>query len=59
MKQYEQKYDFMNKALLESIAHIKEMTKNDHPTMSAKVKSADKMVMLPHLFDGTKPEMVK
>ena len=26
---------------------------------SAKVKSADKMVMLPPLFDGTKPEMAK
>ena len=26
---------------------------------SAKVKSADKMVMLPLLFDGTKPEMAK
>ena len=54
MKQYEQKYDFINKALLESIAHITEMTKNDHHTASA-----DKMVMLPPLFDGTKPEMAK
>ena len=25
----------------------------DHPMASAKVKSADKMVMLPPLFDGT------
>ena len=46
MKQYEEKNDFINKALLESVAHITEMTKNDHPTASAKVKSADKMVML-------------
>ena len=30
MKQYEEKYDFINKALLESIAQITEMTKNDH-----------------------------
>ena len=59
MKQYEQKYDFINKALLESITHIIEMTKNDHPMASAKVKSADKMVMLPPLFDGTKPQMAK
>ena len=53
MKQYEEKYDFINKALLES------MTQTDHPMASDKVKSADKMVMLPPLFDGTKPEMAK
>ena len=59
MKQYEEKYDFINKALLESVVHITEMTKSDHPTAAAKVKSADKMVMLPPLFDGSKPEVVK
>ena len=35
------------------------MTKTDHPTAAAKVKSADKMVMLPPLFDGSKPEVAK
>ena len=35
------------------------MTKTDHPTAAAKVKLADKMVMLPPLFDGSKPEVVK
>ena len=35
------------------------MTKSDHPIAAARVKSADKMVMLPPLFDGTKPEVVK
>ena len=35
------------------------MTKSDHPTAAARVKSADKMVMLPPLFDGTKPEVAK
>ena len=59
MKQYEEKYDFINKALLESVAHILEMTKTDHPMAAAKVKSADKMVMLPPLFDGSKPEVAK
>ena len=59
MKQYEEKYDFINKPLLESVAHITEMTKTDHPMAAAKVKSADKIVMLPPLFDGSKPEMVK
>ena len=35
------------------------MNKTDHPTAAAKVKSADKMVMLPLLFDGSKPEVAK
>ena len=59
MKQYEEKYDFINKALLESVAHITEMTKTDHHFAAAKVESADKMVMLPPLFDGSKPEVAK
>ena len=59
IKQYEEKYDFINKALLESIMHITEMTKTDHPMAAAKIKSADKMVMLPLLFDGSKPEVAK
>ena len=59
MKEYEQKYDFINKALLESVAQITEMTKSDHSMAAARVKLADKMVMLPPLFDGTKLEVVK
>ena len=35
------------------------MTKSGHPTAAARVKSADKMVMLPPLFDGSKPEVAK
>ena len=35
------------------------MMKSDHPMIAARVKSADKMVMLPPLFDSTKPEVVK
>ena len=34
------------------------MTKSDHPA-AARVKLADKMVMLPPLFDGSKPEVAK
>ena len=41
------------------MAQITEMTKPDHSAATAKVKSADKMVMLPLLFDGTKPEVAK
>ena len=35
------------------------MTKPNHSAATARVKSADKMVMLPSLFDGTKPEVVE
>ena len=59
INQYKEKYDFINKVLLESVTHITEMTQTDHPMASAKVKSADKMVMLPPLFDGTTPETAK
>ena len=59
MKQYKQKYDFINKALLESVAQITEMTKSDHPTAAARVKSADKMVMLLPLFNSSKPKVAK
>ena len=59
IQEYEQKYDFINKALLESVAQITEMTKSDHPAAAARVKLTDKMVMLPPLFDGTKLEVAK
>ena len=35
------------------------MTKSDHPAAASRVKSTDKMVMLPLLFDCTKPEVAK
>ena len=59
IQEYEQKYDLINKALLESVAQITEMIKLNHSAAASRVKSADKMVMLPPLFDGTKPEVVK
>ena len=59
IQEYEQKYDFINTAVLESIAQITEMTKPDHSAAASRVKSAEKMVMLPLLFDGTKPEVAK
>ena len=59
IQEYGQKYDFIYKALLESVAQITEMTKPDHPAVASRVKSADRMVMLPLLFNGTKPEVVK
>ena len=59
MKQYKEKYDYINKALLESVAQITEMTKTDHPTAATRVKSMGKMVMLLPIFDSSKPEVAK
>ena len=36
-----------------------QMTKSNHSAVTARVKSAEKMVMLPPLFSGTKPEVAK
>ena len=41
------------------MAQITEMTKPDYLAATARVKLTDKMVMLPPLFDGTKPEVAK
>ena len=35
------------------------MTKSDHPAAEARIKSADKMVMLSSLFNESKPEVAK
>ena len=36
-----------------------ELTKTDHRQPIGKIKPTDKMVMMPSLFDGTKPAMSK
>ena len=41
------------------MAQITEITKPNHSAATASVKLADKMVMLPPLFDGTNPEVTK
>ena len=41
------------------MAQITEMTKPDHSAATARVKSADNMVMLQLLFDSTKPAVAK
>ena len=49
----------MNNKLLESVSQITDRTQNDNCIASVRVKSADKMVMLPTLFHGAKPELAK
>ena len=50
MTQYEEKYDFINKALPESITHITEMTKTDHPMVAAKCKAQPCHALLGYPF---------
>ena len=55
----EQKHDFANTQYLKHFAQVSELlepTANDAPV---KVKPADKMLMLPPLFNGEKPEKAK
>ena len=49
----------MNLHLLKGVATIAELTKADNRQPMGKIKHTDKMVMMPSLFDGTKPAMSK
>ena len=49
----------MNSHLLKKVATMAELTKADNRQPMGKIKPTDKMVMMPSLFDGTKPAMSK
>ena len=49
----------MNSHLLKGVATMAELTKSDNRQPIGKIKLTDKMVMMPSLFDGTKPAMSK
>ena len=49
----------MNSHLLKGVATMAELTKTDNRQPMQKIKPTDKMVMMPSLFDGTKPAMSK
>ena len=49
----------MNSHLLKGVATMAELTKTDTRQSLGKIKPTDKMVMMPGLFDGTKPETSK
>ena len=53
------KYDFENRELLRNFAQVSELLNPDSRPGPSRVKSADKMVMMPVLFDGKKPERAK
>ena len=54
VKEFEKTFDFVNSHLLKGVA-----TMADAKQPLGKIKPTDKMVMMPGLFDGTKPETSK
>ena len=59
VQEFEKTFDFVNSHLLKGVATIAELTKADNRQPVGKIKPTDKMIMMPSLFDGTKPEMSK
>ena len=59
VKEFEKTFDFVNSHLLKGVATMAELTKTDTIQSLGKIKPTDKMVMMPGLFDGTKPETSK
>ena len=59
VQEFEKTFDFVNSHLLKGVATMAELTKTDNRQPMGKVKPTDKMVMMPNLFDSTKPAMSK
>ena len=59
VQEFEKTFDFVNSHLLKGVATMAKLTKTDNRQPIGKIKPTDKMVMMPSLFDGTKPEMSK
>ena len=59
VKEFEKTFDFVNSHLLKGVATMAELTKTDTRQSLGKIKPTDKMIMMPGLFDGTKPETSK
>ena len=59
VQEFEKKIDFVNSHLLKGVATVAKLTKTDNRQPMGKIKPTDKMVMMPSLFDGTKPAMSK
>ena len=59
VQEFEKTFDFVNSHLLKGVATMAELTKVDNRQPMGKIKPTDKMVMMPNLFDGTKPATSK
>ena len=59
VQEFKKTFDFVNSHLLKGVATMAELTKTDNRQHIGKMKPTDKMVMMPNLFDGTKPATSK
>ena len=59
VQEFEKTFDFVNSHHLKGVATMAELTKTDNRQPMGKIKPTDKMVMMPSLFDGTKPATSK
>ena len=59
VQEFKKTFDFINSHLLKGVATMGELTKSDSRQPMGKIKPTDKMVMMPSLFDGTKPATSK
>ena len=59
VQEFEKTFDFVNSHLLKGVVTMAELTKTDNRQPMGKIKPTDKMVMMPSLFDGTKPAVSK
>ena len=59
VQEFKKTFDFVNSHLLKGVATMAELTKSDNRQPMGKIKPTDKMVMMPSLFDSTKPATSK
>ena len=59
LHELEQKHEFANAEYLKHFAQVSELLEPTAKDAQVKVKLADKMLMLPPLFDGEKPKKAK
>ena len=55
VQDFKKTFDFVNSHLLKGVVTMAELTKVHNRQPMGKIKPTDKMVMMPSLFDGTKP----
>ena len=59
VQEFEKTFDFVNSHLLKGVVTMAELTKTDNRQPMGKIKPTDKIIMMPSLFDGTKPATSK
>ena len=59
LRELEQKHEFANSEFLKHFAQVSELLELTIKDGQAKVKPADKMLMIPTLFDGETPNKAK